>query len=234
MSNRVSVIKVGAESKADESNKRGKNNASRRSRTRAATRQKLIDAALIVVAQKGFEAANISDITEEADVGVGSFYNHFGSKDELALAVFASRAEQLALINDAIAEREEDAALVIVYILRLFFTKVVSDPVWGWFLVHASNSLPETARIFMMRARRDIGRGVGEGRFVDVQDETAVRIMMSAMLAIMRQILEDQAGDSVVEETIEYFLRMLGVERQEAKLLSQKEIPQYVTDALKG
>lgn len=219
---------------ADASGSSGEVRQSRQSRTRAATRRKLIDAALAVVARKGLENTAIADITEEADVAVGSFYNHFKSKDEIAAAVFSARAEKLALINDMISDHEEDSALVIAYILRIFFTRAVSDPVWGWFLVHASNSLPQTAKIFMLRARRDIRRGIAEGRFSVVQDETAVTIMMAAMLGIMRTILEGTATSGVVEETIDYFLRMLGVDPVEASSLSRKKLPSYVTQALKS
>ena len=34
-----------------------------------------------VTAAKGADAATINDITEAADVGICSFYNHFASKD---------------------------------------------------------------------------------------------------------------------------------------------------------
>lgn len=35
-----------------------------------------------VMAAEGADAATINDITEAADVGFGSFYNHFASKEE--------------------------------------------------------------------------------------------------------------------------------------------------------
>lgn len=205
---------------------------SRQSRTRASTRQKLINAALKVVSEKGLDGTAIADITDVADVGVGSFYNHFSSKDEIALAVFLVRAEDLAHINDEIAEQESDPADVIVHILRIFLTRAVSDPVWGWFLVRASDGLPETASVFMMRARRDVRRGMSEGRFHVVEDETAATILMATMLAIMKLILEGHARETVVSETIEYSLRMLGIDRDEARVLADKPLPDYVTQAL--
>jgi len=205
---------------------------SRQSRNRAATRQKLIDAALAVVSSKGLEATTIADITQAADVGVGSFYNHFNSKDEIAIAVFLIRAEKLASINDEIAEREADPADVIVYILRIFLANVVSDPIWGWYLIRANNYLPETARIFMMRARRDVSRGIAEDRFTVAEDETAATMLMASMLAVMRLILQGRSKDSTADETIEYCMRMLGIDHQEARSLSRKPLPAYVMEAL--
>ena len=48
---------------------------------REKTNKRLVNAALSVMAEKGLDAATINDITEAADVGFGSFYNHFSSKE---------------------------------------------------------------------------------------------------------------------------------------------------------
>lgn len=205
----------------------------RQLRAREATRRKLIDAALNVFAKKGLEATTILDITEGADVGIGTFYNHFQTKNELAMAVFAVRANELALANDSISEREKDAALVVAYILRIFFTKAVSDPIWGWFVVRANNSLPEIGHIFMVHARRDISRGIADGRFTSVREETAVTIMLATTLGVMRTILEGTSPPMIVEEAIECLLRMMGIESAEAKKLAAKKLPAYATKLLK-
>jgi len=202
--------------------------ATRHSRSRETTRQKLIDAALAVVARKGLENTAINDITEEADVGFGSFYNYFSSKSEIATIVFEMRAKELAIIGDMIAEHEQDPATAVSYIQRLFLTKAVADPVWGWFVVHATNSLPEMARVFMMHGKRDIERGIAARRFSVVSVETAMRIILSALLGTMRAILEKEAPATTVNETIECLLKMLGIEESEARALSQKKLPRYI------
>ena len=76
---------------------------SRNQRSRQRMRLKLVDAARRVMARKGIEAATINEITEEADVGFGSFYNYFKTKEELARAVFVAQnlelGEQFDLLN---------------------------------------------------------------------------------------------------------------------------------------
>ena len=52
-------------------------------RRKARTRQALIDAAVRLIAEGRGDRASIQEITDEADIGFGSFYNHFTSKDEL-------------------------------------------------------------------------------------------------------------------------------------------------------
>ena len=57
---------------------------SRQQRRTRATRQKLLDAARAVFAEKGLDLARIDEITDRADVGKGTFYYHFKSgKEEL-------------------------------------------------------------------------------------------------------------------------------------------------------
>src|SRR6202021_3604849 len=57
--------------------------ASRRDRRKARPRQAMIDAAVRLIAEGRGDRASIAEITEEADIGFGSFYNHFDSKEQL-------------------------------------------------------------------------------------------------------------------------------------------------------
>lgn len=55
----------------------------RRERKRAETREKLFQSALRLFAQKGFAATTVEDITEAADVGKGTFFNYFPTKEHV-------------------------------------------------------------------------------------------------------------------------------------------------------
>jgi TetR/AcrR family transcriptional repressor of nem operon len=50
---------------------------------------KLLDAALNVIRAKGYAATTVDDICRQAGVTKGSFFHHFKSKDDLALAAVA-------------------------------------------------------------------------------------------------------------------------------------------------
>ena len=51
-------------------------------------RQELLDAAVRVFARKGFRAARVGDIAEEAGVAHGLLYHYFRSKDEVLETIF--------------------------------------------------------------------------------------------------------------------------------------------------
>src|SRR5206468_5368162 len=59
---------------------------SRRLRRSAEIRERLFRSALELFARKGFAHTTVEDITEAADVGKGTFFNYFPSKDHILLA----------------------------------------------------------------------------------------------------------------------------------------------------
>src|SRR5262245_16065859 len=67
-------------------------------RSRSESKPKLLEAALHVIRAKGYAAATVDDICEAAGVTKGSFFHHFESKEQLAVAAaahFAAMAEGL-------------------------------------------------------------------------------------------------------------------------------------------
>ena len=52
----------------------------------ASARQRLLDAAVMIVRQKGFAATSVDDLCREAGVTKGAFFHHFASKDALGVA----------------------------------------------------------------------------------------------------------------------------------------------------
>ncbi len=58
----------------------------RRQRRSAEIRERLFHAALTLFAEKGFAETTVEDITNAADVGKGTFFNYFPSKDHILLA----------------------------------------------------------------------------------------------------------------------------------------------------
>jgi TetR/AcrR family transcriptional regulator, transcriptional repressor for nem operon len=49
-------------------------------------RQKLLDAALLLIRKKGYSSTTVDDLCEQAGVTKGAFFHHFKSKEALAIA----------------------------------------------------------------------------------------------------------------------------------------------------
>src|ERR1700751_4817510 len=81
----------------------------RRQRRSAEIRERLFHAALKLFAEKGFAETTVEDITNAADVGKGTFFNYFPSKDHILLA-FGEM--QLAKLEAAVAEARRTAVAI--------------------------------------------------------------------------------------------------------------------------
>jgi AcrR family transcriptional regulator len=64
-------------------------------RRRSATRARLLEGALDVFAERGFNGASVEDICDRAGFTRGAFYSNFASKDELVLALFQATTDRL-------------------------------------------------------------------------------------------------------------------------------------------
>jgi AcrR family transcriptional regulator len=78
----------------------------RRQRRSAEIRQRLFRAALTLFAKKGFTDTTVQDITEAADLGKGTFFNHFPSKDHILIAFSDMQISKLQEMVSAMRETD--------------------------------------------------------------------------------------------------------------------------------
>src|SRR5512142_1807552 len=96
----------------------------RRERRAAETRLRLFRCALQLFAERGFPNVTVEDITEAADVGKGTFFNYFTSKDHV-LSVMAEI--QLGKVRAALQAAEEGKRPIRLVVHDLF-AKVSEEP----------------------------------------------------------------------------------------------------------
>ena len=83
----------------------------RRERRRTEIRERLFRAALRLFAERGFMETTVEDITEAADVGKGTFFNYFRTKEHV-LATFG--AERLAALERALESAKEGPVMPVL------------------------------------------------------------------------------------------------------------------------
>ncbi len=108
-------------------------NSSRRMRRSAELRDRLFRAALEQFAKKGFLEATVEDITNAADVGKGTFFNYFPSKEHILLA-FGEL--QLGKLQEAIDEARK-TGMPLPEFLRSLGAKMTEEPIRHPTLVRA-------------------------------------------------------------------------------------------------
>src|ERR1700690_411455 len=90
--------------------------SNRRERRSAEIRERLFRAALDLFAKNGFAETTVEDITNAADVGKGTFFNYFPSKDHILLA-FGEM--QLAKLEAAVAEARHSSQPMLEFFRSL-------------------------------------------------------------------------------------------------------------------
>jgi AcrR family transcriptional regulator len=197
----------------------------RHTRRREQTRAKLIEAARVLFARQGVDSTRINEITDEADVGFGSFYNHFESKEAIVEAVLAetisAQGEEIAAITAGL----EDPAEVIAAAHRHFVRLSRSEPEWAWLLVRLDISHNILLTALGPFAARDLGAGIKSGRLQVPDERIALQASGGALLAVMRAVLDGHAPKDADALHAEGILRMLGVAPADAREISRRKLP---------
>jgi AcrR family transcriptional regulator len=204
----------------------------RRTRRREATRAKLLEAARALFARQGVENTRINEITDEADVGFGSFYNHFDSKEAIVETVFAETVAAQGAAVDRITAALEDPAEVISAAHRHFVRLARSDPEWAWLLVRMDISHNIVLGALGPFAERDLQRGIRAGRLQVPNERVALDACGGALLAVMRSVLDGRAPKDADIHHAEGVLRAFGLSAAEAAEVARRPIPEPVESPL--
>ncbi len=198
---------------------------------RHTARRRLIEAGYHVLSSRGFETSSIAGIIEEAGVGVGSFYNHFSSKEDLAAEIFALRVEDLGADLEWVALNSPNMAAATCYAFRRLIDQVENDPVWAAFVLQLEPKLQLLDKVLRPHARKALSFGMANGSLEIGDLEVAITSIHAVMFAVARALLERKIDGSQAHAASRLALRMFGLESVEAHRLSKMTMPELM-DAL--
>jgi AcrR family transcriptional regulator len=197
----------------------------RHARRREATRAKLVEAAKALFARQGVDNTRIQEITDEADVGFGSFYNHFESKEALIEVVLAETVAAQGAEIEALTAQLDDPAEIISAAHRAFVRRARSDPEWAWLLVRLDVSHNILLAALGPYARRDLRAGIKAGRLKVPSERIALYDAGGALLAVMRAVLDGDAPRDADIHHAEGVLRLFGLAPDEAADIARRPLP---------
>jgi AcrR family transcriptional regulator len=200
----------------------------RQARRRGETRRKLIEAAKALFARQGVDNTRIQEITEEADVGFGSFYNHFESKEAIVEAVLEEVVAAQGAAIDSVTAELEDPAEVIAAAHRYFVRLASTQPEWAWLLIRLDVSHNIVLRALSPFARRDLHAGVTSGRLSVPNERLALFAASGGMLGVMRAVLDGRIGTGADVMHAEYVLRMFGLSPDDAAEVARRPLPREI------
>lgn len=85
------------------------------------TRKKLKEAALDVFSEKSIDSATVEEITEKADVGKGTLYQHFEDKEEIVITLVEEAVEHLIEIIQAYDSAPETLEDMLEHLLNAHY-----------------------------------------------------------------------------------------------------------------
>jgi TetR/AcrR family transcriptional regulator, ethionamide resistance regulator len=190
---------------------------------RARTRERLLDAAEAVVAQRGFESASIEEFVSAAGVSRGTFYNYFPTATELLHALNTRVAEDLDRRLERVTTPIEDCAERLAATLHTVIANYMSDPVRGWIGVHLAGSRAPRQQAFETRFAAIFREGVACGRFRDVDMAAAYTIAFGSVRMAQRDMLGGSASPEQGVMTVALILAAYGVSFEDAEPISRRE-----------
>lgn len=203
----------------------------RLARKRRLTRARLLEAAYHVMSECGVDAAKIKDITDRADLGFGTFYNYFESKDQLASQVLDCLIHDFGRRNISATRGlgRKDPSLIMPVSIRLVLREVMGLTLWQWWAMRPDllvDRMREGFGPFGMRDMREAARkGIFQIEEANISNVwgLAVWVMVAGIhdVAIGRQSAQYEA---FVAETV---MRMMGVSPVDARRIANTRLPTY-------
>ncbi len=193
----------------------------RRERRAAETRLRLFRCALALIAEHGLSNVTVEDITEAADVGKGTFFNYFDSKDHV-LGVMAEI--QIGKIRDA-RSRFSHGKLSIQATLRQLAQQLAEEPGRSPALARAllssflgSVSVREIVKRTMHEGRKTVGELISAGQErgeinPKLKKEKAAMQFLQAIMGtvLIWSLHETPALNTWVEDSFQHFWRSISV-----------------------
>ncbi len=203
----------------------GESAETRNARRRRRNREALIQAAYDVVSRKGIDATTVQDITERADVGLGTAYNYFSSKDDLILAAVERSMDRLAGRIRIVTDMFEDPAQTFAFGVRTLMDTATTDQRWQWLMRRSEVVADAIYRRFGPYAMRDLleARRAGRYRFDSV--ELAWRQACWSIVGTSLAVCEGKQSPDDLTEAVANLLCLVGMDRAGAWRVAARPRP---------
>ncbi|MBS4045705.1 MAG: TetR/AcrR family transcriptional regulator [Alphaproteobacteria bacterium] len=195
--------------------------ASKRDRTR----RQLLDAAVKVFANRGFEAGSIQEIAAVAGVANGTFYNYFPTKEAILEAAGIHFAVGHCQRIDAGYSHIADGAERMAIGGRHYMQLALDQPELARFAM----SVAMSSRVWDEHIRpyvyADLMLGIKQKRFHVASKEAAMDMITATNFGAIRSILLGKAGRSHITATAATILRGLGMSPKDADEIAKRPLP---------
>ncbi len=186
---------------------------SRYERRKQRTHQALLAAGLTAVAAHGPDDLTIAQVTDTADVGLGTFYNHFADRSAFLEELWDMHFLLVDTDIDAVlGEQSQDPVLRFAVAAGIMVHQIRTDPMLAAFTAHAlgPEMEPDTHRAEMIRDT--IRRGIDSGVFADRDVELSRRLTLGVTRQFIRHHVDIEPTEDAERLLIDCVLMVLGAQ----------------------
>jgi AcrR family transcriptional regulator len=200
------------------------------SKRRRATRARLLEAAYHVIMESGVDDAKIKDITDRADVGFGTFFNYFETKDDLANQVLDCVINDLARRNRIATSKlkaEDDSTVRVPLSMRIVMREATTAAMWRWWALRPDLLVDRIRRGFRRYALEDISEAMAGGIF-HIDEGEIDSTWTLAVWMLVGGIHDVVVGNRVTEWdmfVVEAIMRAMGAPLDIARRISRTRLP---------
>ena len=197
-------------------------------RRKARTRAALVSAARVLLITRDPGGVSIQEITDAADVGFGSFYNHFTSKQELFEVAVEEVIEEHGAMLDEITAEIEDPAEVFAISVRVTARFPKTHPELAKIIDRVGPRYLNSPSGLAPRALRDLQRAMEAGRLSFDDPTVAIACAGGALLGVLHlSLLQPNASaiDAAADGLAVNLLRMFGLAESEAREVAKRPLP---------
>jgi AcrR family transcriptional regulator len=186
---------------------------------RARMRRTLLEAALLVFADKGVDASVIDDVITAAGVSRGTFYNYFRTNGELLIAANEELGNELVRhIEERVASLSTPAARLATGI-RLYFDVSRRFPLLAHFLARVGPQAAGPGNLLYTYLPVHLADGVKRGEFVEMPTLAALDIIVGSGILVVTRISAGEADDKYLHACLLGLMRSLGYPSERADAL---------------
>ncbi|GGG24518.1 TetR family transcriptional regulator [Rhodococcoides trifolii] len=199
----------------------------RHERHRIRSRAALIEAACEFLAAPIGTEASIRQITARADVGIGTFYNHFEGKSELFEAAIAHTLHRFGEFFDDATAGIEDPALLYANGIRMTLHLRRTHRQMTDIVMRLGMGSVAKDRALVPRAEAGLHAAADAGRLHITDFDTAIACTAGSILSCLHLLAGDPTADveTVATELATNLLRMFGLPEPEARALASTPLP---------
>lgn len=192
-----------------------------------AQRQKLLNAAVSLVSEQGFQGLKISEIARRADQATGSFYKHFKSKEDLCAEVFriATVREVEKVREAALSDTSQSSTERLLHAIDVFAQRAIQGRQMAYALIaEPVDPAVEKERLIYRQAYADIyteliQSGIETGEFTPQLASLSAAAIVGALseslvrpLTVAVQDNTEIAQQDLIEAIQSFCLRAVGAQ----------------------